>query len=151
MAKVKPIPEGMRSVIPTLAVEGASEAIEFYKRAFGAEEVTRAPDPSGKKIWHAALRIGDSVVFIADADPQMNPVRKATIWLYVKDADATYQRAVEAGAKGLMPPADMFWGDRYGRIADRWDNEWGIATRVKDLTPQEMKKAQDQFVASMKK
>jgi uncharacterized glyoxalase superfamily protein PhnB len=150
--EVKAIPEGMHSVTPVLNVDGAAEALEFYKKAFGAQELTRAMDPSGKKVWHAAFRIGDSTVFLSDAMPEMGATaRKVALWLYVEDADAAYQRAVTAGAKAMMPPADMFWGDRYGRVGDRWGNEWGIAQHNKDLTPAQMQKAQDEFVAQMAK
>ena len=86
MAKVKAVPQGMHTVTPCLAIEGAAEALEFYKRAFGAEELSRALDPSGKKVWHSAIRIGDSTVFVNDADPQMQSIARPTVlWLYVED------------------------------------------------------------------
>lgn len=152
MAKVKAIPEGMHAVTPVLVVEGAAKAIELYKAAFGAQELSRALDPSGKKVWHAAVRIGDSTIFLSDAAPEMGSgAQPSRLWLYVEDVEAAYRRAVGAGLKGLMPPADMFWGDRFGRVADAWGNEWSIAQRVRDLTAAESKKAQDEFVASMSK
>jgi uncharacterized glyoxalase superfamily protein PhnB len=153
MAKVKAIPEGMHTVTPVLTLDGASQAIEFYKKAFGAQEITRAMDPTGKKVWHAALRIGDSNIFLSDAMPEMGGGRAqpSRLWLYVDNVDAAFKRATEAGAKPLTPPSDMFWGDRFGNVADAWGNEWEIAQHVKDLSPTEMKKAQDAFVAQMAK
>jgi PhnB protein len=152
MAKVKPIPEGLHTITPHIVVEGAADAIAFYQKAFGAEERMRAPDPSGKKIWHAVLRFGDSSVFINDAFPDMGGGAKTIkLWLYSDNVDGVFARAVEAGAKVNMAPADMFWGDRMAQVSDRWGNEWSLAQHTKDLTPEEMKKAQDDFVAKMKK
>jgi PhnB protein len=147
----KAIPEGLRSVTPHLTVDGCAEAIEIWKRAFGAEEMMRAPDPSGKKIWHSAVRIGDSVIFCNDSMPEMPAPKQARLWLYQEDVDRAFQRAKDAGLKAVMPPADMFWGDRIAELHDRWGNQWVLAKHVKDLTPAEMKKAQDEFVAKTKK
>jgi PhnB protein len=149
MSKVKAVPEGIHTVTPQLAVDGAAEAIEFYKKAFGAEEVARAPDPSGKKIWHASIRIGDSQVFVNDVFPDMGGANKSKLWIYVDGVDALFKRATGAGATVRMPLADMFWGDRLGTVTDKWGNEWTLAQHIKDMTPDEMKKAQDAFVASM--
>jgi len=152
MSKVKAIPEGLHTVTPQLTVDGASEAIAFYKKAFGAEEISRAPDPSGGKIWHAEVRIGDSRVYVNDAFPDMGgPANKTRLWVYTESVDALYKRATEAGATVKMPLADMFWGDRLGTLADAWGNEWTLAQRMKDMTQEEMKQAQDAFVAKMKK
>jgi PhnB protein len=153
MAKVKAIPEGMHTVTSQLTLDGAAQAIEFYKKAFGAQELSRAMDPTGKKVWHASLRIGDSTIFVNDAMPEMGGpgAQPSRLWLYVEDVDGAYKRATQAGAKALMPPTDMFWGDRYGNVTDAWGNEWGIAQHVRDLSPAEMKKAQDAFVAQMAK
>ena len=152
MKPVKSVPEGMNTVTPVLAVDGASEFIDFCKRAFGAIEVARAPDPSGRKIWHAQLRIGDSNVFTNDTFPEMGTSAKpASLWLCVEDVDAAFSKASAAGAKVLMPPTDMFWGDRYGRVADAWGNEWGLSQRIADLSPGQMQQAQEAFVAKMKK
>ena len=149
---VKPIPEGLRTLTPSLTVEGAAEAIEFYKRAFGAEERNRAMDPTGKKVWHAELRIGDSAFFINDTAPEMGATPSfSSLWIYTGDADAAFDRAVKAGAKATMPMADMFWGDRVGMLVDRWNIKWNIAKHVKDLSPTELKAAQDAFVAQMAK
>jgi uncharacterized glyoxalase superfamily protein PhnB len=150
MAEVNPVPAGLHTVTPSLSVEGAAEAIEFYKRAFGAEERMRAPDPTGKKIWHAELRIGSSAFFINDTAPEMGATPSfSSLWIYTADADATFDRAVKAGAKVTMPMADMFWGDRVGMLVDRWNIKWSIAKHIKDLSPAEMKAAQDAFVAQM--
>ena len=146
----KAIPEGLRSVTPALTVDGCAEAIETWKKAFGAEEMMRAPDPTGKKVWHAAVRIGDSVIFANDTMPEMPPVAKqARLWLYQDGVDRAFDRAKKAGLKVAMEPADMFWGDRIAEVHDRWGNQWILAQHVKDLTPEQMKKAQDEFVAQM--
>lgn len=151
MANVSPIPQGMHTVTPVLIIKGCAEALELYKRAFGAEEMGRVPDPSGKLIWHAALRIGDSPIFLGDEIPGMGVARPSALWLYLDDVDNAYKRATSAGCKGLMPPVDMFWGDRMGKVADPWGNEWSLAQHVKDLTPAEMEKARNAFVAEMAK
>jgi len=152
MGKVKAIPEGMHSVTPSLTIDGAAKAIDWYKRALGAEEMMRAPDPSGQKIWHASIRIGDSVVFVGDAFPDMGGGALPTrLWLYVDGVDAAWKRCVDAGAKVKMPLGDMFWGDRMGTVVDPFGNEWSLAQRIKELTPEEMKQAQDEAVAQMKK
>jgi PhnB protein len=148
----KAIPEGLSTITPSLSVEGAAEAIEFYKKAFGAEEKMRAPDPSGKKIWHAHLRIGNSSFFINDTMPDMGAgPTTASLWIYTDGVDAAFDRAVKAGGKVTMPVADMFWGDRMGQLNDRWGNRWSIAQHIKDLTPAEMEKAQNAFIAEMAK
>jgi len=150
MAKVRAVPEGMHTITPVLTLEGAADAIELYKKAFGAEEILRVPDPSGKKVMHGHLRIGDSHLFLSDAMPQMGgPARPAQLWLYFDNVDAAFKRATDAGCKAVMPLADMFWGDRFGKVADRWGIEWSLAQHTKDLTPEEMKKAQAAFTAQM--
>jgi PhnB protein len=147
---VKPIPEGFHTVTPQLHIDGAVKAIDFYKNAFGAVEVMRAPDPSGQKIWHAMLRIGDSIVFVNDVFPEMDPNAKqsdASLWLYVPDVDASFKRAVDAGAKASMPPGDMFWGDRMAHVIDPFGQKWALATHTKDMTPEETAKAQEDMLA----
>jgi uncharacterized glyoxalase superfamily protein PhnB len=140
----------MHSVTPQLMIDGAAEAIELYKKAFGAEERMRAPDPTGKKVWHAELRIGDSIIFLNDPMPDMGaPPSRSSLWLYLDNVDAAFKRAVDAGCKVTMPVADMFWGDRLGQVTDRWGIQWNIAQHVKDLSPAEMQKAQDEFVKQM--
>jgi PhnB protein len=141
-----PIPDGHHTITPHLVIDGASEAIEFYKRAFGAEELCRMPfpGPDGQmKVGHAALQVGDSRLFLADECPQAgvtgpNGGSPVTIHLYVTDADAVFGRAVEAGATVAMPLADMFWGDRYGQVVDPFGHRWSIATHLEDLTPEQM-------------
>ena len=152
MNKVKAVPEGMHTVTPALTLDGAAEAIEFYKRAFGAEEVARATDPSGKKIWHASVRVGNSAVFVNDTFPEMGATaRPARLYLYLDNVDAAFKRATDAGCTVTMPLADMFWGDRMGSVNDKWGNSWTLAQHIKDLTPEELRKAQDASVAQMKK
>jgi PhnB protein len=149
---VSPIPNGYHSITAQLSLDGAAAAIEFYKKAFGAEVVDSAPDPSGKKIWHAALRIGDSMLFVNDIFPEMGGSLSNTgLWLYVPDVDASYKRAVDAGAKGTNPPNDMFWGDRMAHVVDPFGQKWAMATRVKEMSPAETKAAADAFIAQMKK
>lgn len=142
----------LRTIIPQLSLEGAAEAIAFFKQALGAEEVTRAVDPLGTKIWHAELRIGDSQLFVNDVFPEMGgTARTADVWLYGEDVDGRFARAVAAGATVQMPVADMFWGDRIGQVADRWGNHWCLAQHQKDLTPEELKQAEAAFVAQQRK
>lgn len=149
---VKPIPEGAHTVTPSLVIRDAARAIEFYKKAFGAEELSRMPSPDGKAIWHAELKIGNSMLHLADENlamgsksPQSLGDTPITLHLYVEDADASFKRAVDAGAKVKMPLSDVFWGDRYGQVTDPFGFHWSIATRIKDMTPEEMKKAGDEF------
>jgi PhnB protein len=149
---VKPVPAGYHTITAQLSIEGAAKAIEFYQKAFGAEVKDKALDPSGQKIWHAALQIGDSMLFVNDVFPEMGGApNNSDLWLYVADVDAAYKRAVDAGAKSSSPPADMFWGDRMANLSDPFGQKWTLATHVKDMTPEEMKKAEAAFVASMKK
>ena len=143
---VKPIPEGYHTVTPYLTVHDAAKAIDFYKRAFDAKEIMRMEGPPGK-IGHAELRIGDSVVMLSDEMPQ-SPTRAPQsvggttggLFLYVSDVDTAYQKAVSAGAKGGMPPSDMFWGDRFGQLTDPFGHSWSLATHKEDVAPEEMKK-----------
>jgi uncharacterized glyoxalase superfamily protein PhnB len=152
MTQVKAVPDGLHTLTPQLAIDGCDQAIEWYQRAFGAQLRSRAPDPSGKKVWHAEMRIGSSAFFLNDVFPDMGgAVQTASLWLYAEDIDTWWNRAVEAGAKVTMPLSDMFWGDRTGSLLDPFGNHWNLAQRIKDLTPEEMKQAQDAFVASMPK
>lgn len=149
-ANVKAIPEGMHSVTPHLVCEGASDAIGFYKSAFGAVELSRIPGPGGK-LMHAALRIGDSTIMLADDCPEWgsrgpkalkgSPV---TLHLYVPDVDAAFAQAVAAGATVKMPVADMFWGDRYGQVSDPFGHNWSLATHIRDLSPEQIMQAMQQ-------
>jgi PhnB protein len=139
----KGLPEGMHTVTPAMTLDGAAEAIEFFRKAFGAEELNRAEDPSGKKVWHAAIRIGDSTLFVNDPFPEQGAAAHASkLWVYSEDVDAAFKRAVDAGGKPGMPPTDMFWGDRVASISDRWGNNWTLATRKENLSEAEMKKRQ---------
>jgi PhnB protein len=145
--QVKPIPSGFHTLTPHLVVKGAGKAIEFYKKAFGAQEVGRLPGPDGKSIIHADLKIGDSHVFLVDEMPEMGcrgpqtiggtPI---TIHMYVEDVDAAFGKAVAAGAQVKVPLSDMFWGDRYGMLADPFGHAWSLATHKEDLTPDEIGK-----------
>jgi PhnB protein len=149
---VKAVPNGMSTLTTQLSVEGAAAAIDFMKKVFNAEELQRAPDPSGKKIWHALVKIGGSSLFINDLFPEMGASKptNATLWVYSDDVDAMFKRAVAAGATPTMPVDDMFWGDRMGRVKDAWGNDWVVAQRVKDLSPDEIKKAEAEFIAKQK-
>ncbi len=149
---VSPIPPGYHTITAQLSLEDAAKAIEFYKAAFGAEVLDQAPDPSGTKIWHAALRIGDSMLFVNDVFSDMGGTKSnSNMWLYVPDVDASFKRAVAAGAKPKMPVADMFWGDRTGQVVDPFGQSWTIATRKVEMTPEQMKAAAEAFIAGMKK
>ena len=153
MAKAKnPIPEGFRTITPHMTVKNAAEAIEFYKKAFGAEEVLRMPGPGGI-IMHAELKIGDSLLMLNDEFPDQGKVgpqslggTPITVHLYVPDVDAVIDRAAKAGAKVTLPAADQFWGDRYGLVEDPYGHHWGVGTHVEDLTPEEIgERAQKAF------
>jgi PhnB protein len=132
---VKPIPDGYHCVTPSLNVRGVAKLIDYLKTVFGAAEVSRLPGPGGA-ILHAEVRIGDSVVMLSDAIHQA-PMPGSMI-VYVSDVDAAFGRAVSAGGKPLMPPTNMFWGDRLGRVEDPFGNLWGIATHVEDVPPDEI-------------
>ena len=143
---VKPIPEGYRTITPYLVVAGAAEAIEFYQRAFGAVELTRALTPDGTKNMNASIKIGDSIVMLNDEFPEMNckgPLALGgspfNLHLYVEDADAVFERAVAAGATITMPISDVFWGDRYGSVTDPFGHQWGIATHKREMTEADLK------------
>jgi uncharacterized glyoxalase superfamily protein PhnB len=149
---VEPIPKGFHTVTPCLMIRGADRAIEFYKKAFGAELLDRMTGPDGKTVIHSQIRIGDSFIFLGDESSEMgtgSPEKYggscASIHLYVDDADAAFDRAVKAGAKVRMPVADMFWGDRYGKVVDPFGYEWGLGTRKEDLTPDEIRKGAEEF------
>lgn len=145
--QAKPIPTGFHTLTPHLVVKGASRAIDFYKMAFGAQEIRRSPGPDGKTIMHADLKIGDSHLFLVDEFPQMGcrgpesiGATPVTIHMYVEDVDAAFGKAVAAGAQVRMPVADMFWGDRFGMLTDPFGHSWSLATHKEDLTPQEISK-----------
>ena len=140
-------PAGYHRVTPAIVVRDAAQAIEFYARAFGAEEVSRMAGPGGT-IMHAEIRIGDSVVMLGEENEQWgarSPLstngNPGSLHIYVDDADAAFERAVRAGATVRYPLEDAFWGDRYGKVADPFGHEWGIATRIRELSPEEMQRA----------
>ena len=142
---VKPIPDGFHTLTPYLSIRGAAQAIDFYKRAFGATERFRMSGPDGKTVGHAEIVIGDSIVMLADEFPQFGNTSPQTLngtpvcfGLYVKDADAAYQRALDAGATVLKPIADQFYGDRAGTIQDPFGHKWTLMTHKEDLTPEEL-------------
>ena len=145
-AATTPIPPGYHSITPYFTVKDAAKAIDFYKRAFGAEEMIRMPGPGGG-VMHAEIRIGDSIVMLGDESPMAGCKSPQSLGgtsmglhLYVKDVDSAFNKAVAAGAKVTMPPTDMFWGDRYGKLTDPFGHEWSIATHTKDLTPEEIER-----------
>lgn len=147
MSQPSPIPHGMHTVTPHIVCAGAGNAIDFYKKAFGAEEIMRLPGPEGK-LMHGAIRIGDSVIMLADEYPEWGSVgpntrggTSVTIHLYVQDADRQFNQAVAAGCTARMPLADMFWGDRYGIVQDPFGHQWAIATHVRDVSPEEIQAA----------
>lgn len=153
---VEPIPEGFHTVTACLIVRGADKAIEFYKKAFGAELLDRMPSPDGKRVMHASLRIGDSRVFLGDEMPGMecrSPESlggvSATFYLYVKNVDETFRKAVEAGGTVKRPVEDAFWGDRFGTIADPFGYQWDLATHIEDVPPDEMRKRGEAFFKEM--
>jgi PhnB protein len=149
---VKPIPDGYRSVTPYLCVKQAADAIEYYKRAFGAKERLRLTAPGGK-VGHAELEIGDSVIMLADEHPEMNFLSPdhyggaaVSLHLYVNDVDASFRKATEAGGKALRPVQDQFYGDRSGTLRDPFGHVWHLATHKEDLSPDEIdRRAQAMF------
>ena len=151
----KAIPEGYHSITPYLAVDDASGAIEFYKRAFGAEERSRMPMPDGK-VAHAELAIGDTLIMLSDPFDQgqvKNPKAiggtTVGIFLYTDDVDETYKQALDAGATSNAEPEDMFWGDRFARVTDPYGHSWQLATHVEDVEPEEMERRSREAMASM--
>ncbi|HXD57976.1 MAG TPA: VOC family protein [Thermoleophilaceae bacterium] len=151
---VKPIPDGYHSVQPYLAVDDAAKAIDWYKQALGATELFRMEGPGGT-IGHAELKIGDSVVLLADPFPQAStkPPKElggttASLMLYVEDVDAIVNRATDAGATVTMEVADQFWGDRFGSFTDPFGHSWSIATHIEDVPPDEMERRAAEFMAA---
>jgi len=151
---VKPIPDGYPRVTPYLIVEGAAEAIDFYRSVFGAEERFRLPAPEGR-VGHAELAIGNSVIMLADQAPEMDARDPNTVGgtpvslhVYVEDSDAVFARAIEAGARELRPVEDRFYGDRSGAFEDPFGHRWDVATHVEDVPPEEMDKRMADATAS---
>ena len=153
----KPIRDGFHTATPYLTVKGAAKALEFYKRAFGAHETDRMTNPDGKSVMHAEIRIGDSMLMLSDEFPQPGGSRApetlggttSAVFLYVPDVDAAFKRAIDAGAKAVMPPTDMFWGDRFAKLADPFGHQWAMATHKEDLSREEIEKRGTAAMAAM--
>jgi PhnB protein len=151
----KPVPEGYHTVTPYLHVDDAAQAIDFYKKAFGATERMRMEAPDGR-IAHAEIEIGESLVMLSDPFPQSS-VRTpkelggttAGVFLYLEDVDAVVKRAVDAGATVTMEVADQFWGDRFGSVTDPFGHSWSLATHVEDVPPEEMAERAKAAMAEM--
>jgi PhnB protein len=152
---VRPIPEGYHSITPQITCRDAAKAIDFYKNVFGAVELSRMPDPSGK-IMHAELKIGDSRFMLNDEVPGMSvapapaAIHSHSLFVYSEDVDSLFNRAVKAGSRSDMPPSDMFWGDRYGKFTDPFGHQWGVATHVEDVAPAEMQRRFSEEVKKQK-
>jgi PhnB protein len=150
----KPIPEGYHSVTPYLIIKGATEAIDFYKKAFGATELFRMPAPGGK-IGHAEIKIGDSPIMLADESPEMGYKSPQTlggspisIMIYVADVDTVFKQAIAAGGKEQRPVKDQFYGDRSGTLEDPFGHVWHVATHTEDVSPEEMERRMKSYTAA---
>ncbi|MFG0320222.1 MAG: VOC family protein [Planctomycetota bacterium JB042] len=156
MSGVKAVPDGFNTVSCYLVVPNSKEALEFYAQAFGAEGGVCLEVPGGGGVMHAEMRVGNSTIMLTDANPQWqkktpeelggSPV---SLHLYVDDVDALFQRAVGAGCQVTFPPSDVFWGDRYGQVVDKYGHTWGIATHKEDVPPEEMGKRAEKWFAEM--
>jgi uncharacterized glyoxalase superfamily protein PhnB len=155
---VNPIPNGFHTITAHIVVKDSRKAIEFYKKAFGAQDPHIAEGPDGG-VMHATVKIGDSILMLNDEFPDFHVLSPTStnadtcvrLNLYVPDANKVWKNALDAGATVVMPLQDQFWGDRYGQVQDPFGHRWSIAQHIKDLTPEEMKKAQDEAMASMPK
>lgn len=144
----KSIPDGYDALIPYLVVRGAAKAIDFYKELFGATELLRMPYPDSSMLMHAEIKIRDHVLMLGDENPEckslsplsLNGPSPVSIMIYVQDVDALFKKAASMGAKVVMPPEDMFWGDRFGKLLDPFGHTWAVATHKKDMTPEEMQR-----------
>ena len=154
--KVRPIPEGYHTITPQLTCRDAARAIEFYKEVFGAKEIYRMPGPGGK-VMHAEMQIGDSRFMVADEYPGMSAapdpsrVQSSSLFIYTENVDSVFNHAVKSGARADMPPSDMFWGDRYGKVTDPFGHHWGLATHIEDVAPQEMQRRGEEWMKQMAK
>lgn len=154
--KVAPIPAGYRTVTPYLTVSDGARALQFYTRAFGARETVRMPGPGGK-VMHAEFRIGDSLVMLSDEFPGVSTSKApptlggatGSLFLYVRDVDRAFKRAVDAGCTTLMAPTDMFWGDRFAKLRDPFGHEWSMATHIEDVPPKAMAERAKTAIAQM--
>ncbi len=153
-SRIREVPKGFHTATPHLIVTDSARAIDFYKRAFGAEELFRVDLPNGK-VGHAELKIGNSIIMLSDEmpgcarSPQSLGGTGVDIFLYVKDVDQVFNQAVAAGAKIAMPLGDMFWGDRYGQVTDPFGHSWSIATHKEDVHPEELRKRAKTAMAQM--
>ena len=151
---VKPIPDGYHTITASLTCKDAARAIDFYKKVFGAAEKMRMNSPDGN-VMHAELQIGDSLLFLGGEFPGMSAapaegaVPSSGLYLYVEDADAIFGQAVAAGCQVTMPLTNMFWGDRYGKVVDPFGHHWGISTRVEEVSPEEMERRGQEWMASL--
>jgi len=153
-AKVQATPKGYHTITPSIVVAGAAKAIDFYKKALGAEELSRYEGPDGK-IMHAAIKIGDSIVMLNDEMPE-HGVRgpkavggtSSSLFIYGENVDAAWKRAIDAGGKQIQPLADQFWGDRGGCFEDPFGHRWWLNQHMKDLTPEQLRKAADEFFSN---
>ena len=145
MTSVKSIPDGYHTVTPYLLVQGAEKLIDFVKNAFDAKETFRMSMPDGA-IGHAEVKLGDSVIMLSEAQGDEYKLMPTGIYLYVEDCDATYRRALEAGATSIMQPTDQFYGDRSANIKDQFGNHWYIATHIEDLSKEELSKRMDEYM-----
>lgn len=155
-ANVSPVPEGFNTVSAHIIIKNAKEALEFYKKAFGAEELCVMTGPDGNSVMHAEIKIGNSVIMIGDEYPGpgvKSPVTlngsSVCIHIYTEDADALFDRAKDAGATEVMPIGDQFWGDRYGMLSDPYGHYWSVATHKEDLTVDEINKRAEEFFKNM--
>ncbi len=158
MAKANYIPSGYHTVTPSLVVRGGKRALEFYKQAFGAKELGAMYMPDGEKLMHAEIQIGDSRIMLGEESPEMGAVSPQTLSgsavslnIYTEDCDALFKRATNAGATSNMPPTDMFWGDRYGKVIDPFGHIWGILTHQEDVSEAEMGRRAQEWMSSMAK
>jgi PhnB protein len=156
MSSVRAIPEGYHTITPAITCKNAASAIDFYKKAFGAQEKMRMSDPGGR-VMHAELKIGDSILFLGDEFPGMSAAQNpsalpsSSLYVYTENVDALFGAAVSAGCKVEMPLTNMFWGDRYGKVTDPFGHHWGLSQHVEDVAPDEMERRSKEWQASMAK
>ncbi len=154
MSRTDSLPAGYNTVTAYLVVKDASAALKFYREAFGAEEVLRLPGPGGEGVLHSEMRIGNSVVMVADESvgstsaraPESLGATSVTLHLYVDDVDTLFHQAIAGGCKVAMPLYDAFWGDRYGKVTDPFGHEWSMSTRVKNMSNEELARAADEYM-----
>jgi len=156
MPNVRSIPEGYHTITPQLTCRDAARAIDFYKSVFGASEVMRMPGPDGR-VMHSELKLGDSRIMVNDEFPGMTKapeptaVHSGSLFVYTENVDTLFDRAVRAGSRVDMPLDNMFWGDRYGKFTDPFGHQWGVATHVEDVTPEEMQRRSEEMTKKMAK